>query len=230
MAKKNRNPEDIVFSDRRLTGERDEDNPYITCALYFLVGLMSLMLIMVVFVAMCLVDGNSMNDSYQNGDNILIYRFASDFRHDDVIVFDIKRDEKDDRLIKRVIGVGGDELLFVRNRDGNAETETMTLYRKSAGTDTFVKLDEDYIKEPMLISHIGTKYKVAENPSEVGKAIPIEDGFLFVLGDNRNDSSDSRSFGVIPEKSVVGKEIFHFTQGSLLEKIMMLIFGKPKAA
>lgn len=223
MKKKTNEPR--IYTDRFLTGERTESNPYLTALLYFLVGLMSLMLILVVFVSMCRVDGRSMEDSYHDNDHVLLYKFPDSFGHEDVIVFDVEIRGSASRLIKRVIGLPGDELLFVGNGDA------VDLYRKDAGTDNFVRLDEDYIKEPMQAAHFDTEFAgrylapdASAESADRYRYIVDEDN-LFVMGDNRNDSTDSRVFGQIPTSAVVGKEIFHFTQGSLLEKIMLVIFN-----
>lgn len=227
---------DKIYTDRMLTGEREESNPYLTAALYFLVVLMSCMLVMVVFVSMCRVDGDSMLNSHQNKDHVLLYKFPREFSTGDVVVFDV--DEGDGRgpvrLIKRVVGVAGDEILFVKRivypTEGDAE-EIVDLYRRSEGQEDFVLVEESYINGPMLASKIGVakfQGKIAPSITDENKEkykITVDEGFLLVLGDNRNNSRDSRYFGQIPTSYVVGKEIFHFTQGSLLEKIMLIIFN-----
>ena len=222
---KKRTNEPRIYADRFLTGERAESNPYLTALLYFLVGLMSLMLILVVFVSMCRVDGQSMEDSYLDNDHVLLYKFPDSFSHGDVVVFDVELRGSASRLIKRVIGLPGDELLFVRDGD------SVGLYRKDAGADNFVRLDEAYIKEPMQTSHFDSafagRYLAPDATAESAEKYRyiVDEDNLFVMGDNRNDSTDSRVFGQIPASAVVGKEIFHFTQGSLLEKIMLVIFN-----
>ena len=76
--------------------------------------------------------------------------------------------------VKRVIGKGGDTLAF---HDG-------AVYRN--GT----KLDEPYINEPMQFSMPGE--------------FTVPEGTVFVMGDNRNHSSDSRFIGPVPVDHVLG--------------------------
>ncbi len=80
--------------------------------------------------------------------------------------------------VKRVIGKGGDTLAF---RDG-------AVWRNGE------PLDEPYIHEPMEFSMDGT-YTVPE-------------GTVFVMGDNRNHSSDSRFIGPVPVDHVLGRVVF----------------------
>lgn len=88
-------------------------------------------------------------------------------------------------LIKRVIAVGGDEI------DIDFESGTVTINGEI--------LHEDYIKEPTTTDEGGFEYPVT-----------VPDGHIFVMGDNRNHSTDSRDarVGFVPLEDVEGKVLF----------------------
>ena len=123
------------------------------------------------------VDGFSMTPTLEDGEFILVNRLAYKFaepKRGEIIVFRSPV-VPDEDLIKRVIGLPGDE---IEVRDGGVFVN---------GT----MLDEPYI---------------AATPMYEGKW-QVLDGYLFVLGDNRNDSSDSHSWGLVPMANVVGCSI-----------------------
>ena len=127
------------------------------------------------------VNGDSMNATLENGDNLIVdkisYRFKNPERYD-IIVFPYKYQEKT-YYIKRIIGLPGETV----------EIEDGVIYINGE------VLEENYGKEVMRSSGI------ASEPIELG-----EDEY-FVLGDNRNNSSDSRdpSVGNIKKDDIVGR-------------------------
>ncbi len=127
------------------------------------------------------VNGSSMNVTLEDGDNLIVdkisYRFKDPERFD-IIVFPYQYKE-DTYYIKRIIGLPGET---VQVTDGMVYIDGELL-------------DESYGKEVM------NSAGVALNPIELG-----EDEY-FVLGDNRNNSSDSRdpSVGNIHKDQIIGK-------------------------
>lgn len=115
--------------------------------------------------------------------NELQYRFSKPARND-VAVFHPPKSylgNKED-LIKRIVGIEGD---VIEVRDGQ-------LYRNN------VKVEDDYTREPGKIQ--GTY-----GPHQ------IKAGHVFMMGDNRNDSFDSRFWGEVPIENFVGKaEVIFF--------------------
>lgn len=122
------------------------------------------------------VDGASMNQTLQSGDQLLMKRLksADDLQRGDVIVVDVKAYEEfkgtnTQYLIKRLIALEGDK---VRCTDGQVEI----CY---AGTTEYVLLDEPYA------------YYTNKNLYDFSEYVVGEDE-IFFLGDNRNNSCDSR--------------------------------------
>ncbi|MDD3661577.1 MAG: signal peptidase I [Candidatus Dojkabacteria bacterium] len=131
------------------------------------------------------VIGRSMEDSFWNGEYLLAdkisYHLNSPNRGD-VVIF--KQTETDD-YIKRVIGGPGDT---VEVRDGSVHVNGEPL-------DESEYLDAGVYTDPGAFLKEGQVYSVPE-------------GKYFVMGDNRNHSSDSRSFGPIEEEQIKGRALF----------------------
>lgn len=121
-----------------------------------------------------------MEPTFEGGDYLIIneigYRFGTPSRGD-VIVFRPPNNETQ-FYIKRVIGLPGE---VVRIKDG----------RVSVGSDrnSLELLEEHYISETTR--------------GEIEVVLGISE--YFVLGDNRNASSDSRSWGPLPRENIIGK-------------------------
>lgn len=128
------------------------------------------------------VSGSSMESTLSDGDNLIVdkisYRFHDPERFD-IVVFPYKY-EKNTYYIKRIIGLPGETVQI--DLDGNIYIDGEIL-------------EESYGREVML------------NPGEAEEAITLGEDEYFVLGDNRNASSDSRdpSVGNILGEDIVGR-------------------------
>jgi signal peptidase I len=110
---------------------------------------------------------------------VIVYPFRKPHRGD-VVVFEYPRDFSKD-YIKRVIGVEGDT---VEIRDGHVFVNGQLL-------------DESYLQGAQTVCRI--EDRCAHEP------IMVRAGSVFVLGDNRNNSSDSREWDELPLDRVIGK-------------------------
>lgn len=137
------------------------------------------------------VVGQSMTKTLENGDSILVNRFiykVTNPKANDVIVFLPNGNEKSHYYVKRVIGVPGDT---VQMKDG-------TVYIN--GTEFEEKVDVAAMEEAGL----------------AGDAITLQENEYFVLGDNRNNSEDSRyaNIGNIKKEYIIGKAWFVISTNS----------------
>jgi signal peptidase I len=87
-------------------------------------------------------------------------------------------------FIKRIVGVPGDSLSIRNNR----------VYVNGTA------LDEPFIKSGTPCGEL----------CNLPKPIKIEPGYYYVLGDNRGESDDSRDWGPVPSKSIIGRKIFSY--------------------
>lgn len=131
------------------------------------------------------VIGNSMLPNFSGGDRVACIHSFSGYERGDVIIIS-HATRKDESIIKRVIAVGGD-------------TVDIDFYKGTVSVNGQV-LDEPYVYTPTNLSY------------DMTFPVTVPEGKLFVLGDNRNDSLDSRStdIGFINENKVLGKVVFRF--------------------
>jgi signal peptidase I len=130
-----------------------------------------------------LVDGASMNTTLHDQDRMIVSKIGEPERFD-IVVF--HANEKQD-YIKRVIGLPGDKI----------EYKNDTLYVNGKA------YEEPYLDEQKekIDGDLTMSFKL-ENTA-VGQAT-VPEGHLFVMGDNRRNSTDSRMIGAVPIENVVG--------------------------
>ena len=157
------------------------------------------------------VPTGSMKPTILEGDRILVNKMAYDIRvpftrislvkladpaRGDIIVFDSKVSEK--RLVKRVIGVPGD-LVSLKDNALLINGEKIN-YSVVASTHTTVDMREDLLGVDYII-------RKSKNGSPWSNFPPVEvpEGYYLALGDNRDNSADSRVIGFIPRNEIVGR-------------------------
>lgn len=145
------------------------------------------------------VDGESMQPTLTNGDRLLVRRTES-FQRYDMITFE-PTDRETESYVKRIIGMPGDSLQMEGNR--------MYLYEGSMKPTTAAVVSEsvDVARLPDGTLMVTLSEAAATALSQL-KAIP--EGQYFVLGDNRNNSRDSRELGLINEDQIEGRVIFRY--------------------
>ena len=143
------------------------------------------------------VNGQSMDgiDNFHNGQLILTdklsYRFKEPQRGE-VIVFKYPLNKSYD-YIKRIIGLPGESIMLVDNQ----------IYIYNSEFPEGKIIDESlYIGENVLTQ--GRAFL------EEAQKITISDDSYFVMGDNRPESSDSRTWGFVPRKNIIGRSYFRY--------------------
>lgn len=167
----------------------------IQLAFYCIIGLAVAYLIVTFVCQRTVVDGNSMYNTLSDGDNILVdklsYRFGDIERYDIVIFPHIDEETGEEvHYIKRVIGMPGE---IIQIRDG-----------------AVYLLDEEghYEQLPDEYGYLFNGEAMLGYYAREPVTIP-EDSY-FVLGDNRNNSKDSRHFGVVKREDILGKAWIRF--------------------
>ena len=155
----------------------------------FVLTLMAVMLLTAFFFKHSVVDGDSMMNTLNHGEHLVISDLFYTPERGDIIVFEDYSTDLDKAVVKRVIGLPGETVKIVMNDNG--------------GFNVYINgelLDEDYAYYDNKFHHYSAgEWTMGENE-------------VFVMGDNRYNSKDSRDAGVGPISvdSILGKVIFRF--------------------
>ena len=151
-----------------------------------LVGsVLAVVLVFTFLIRLIGVDGHSMVPTLQNGDRLLVLSslLDHDYEYGDIVVL---REESflEEPIVKRVIATEGQTV--------DIDFEAGIVYVDGEA------LDETYINEPTYMEE-GTEFPLT-----------VPEGCIFVMGDNRNHSSDSRDsrLGTVDTRCVLGKAVF----------------------
>ena len=159
---------------------RAEIYDWIQCIVY---ALIACVIVFVFFVRLVDVVGSSMHPTLEDGDKMVVTNLFYKPKQGDIIVFQ-KDDYADYALVKRVIAT---------------EMQTVEIdFDKHIVYVDGKALDEPYIAEP-------TANKIDFTGVQI-----VPPGCVFVMGDNRNDSTDSRDerIGMVDTRNIIGKVMF----------------------
>ena len=183
--------------------KKEESGGFLFDALEMFVWALAILLLVFTFAfRLCRVEGASMENTLYNGENLLLYSFAYEPKQDDIVVFHLTDTEPDleKMLVKRVIATGGQTVVI------NFQNKTITvdgvLYEDEHAT---LKNNADQIIDRYLSNRPNWNYDIKNDIMTV----TVPEGYLFVLGDNRNFSRDSRDSDImfVDERCVLGKVI-----------------------
>lgn len=195
-------PEEPLEEDVIVTGEGTKQRSGLasivsTLALLLIAPLIAIALTAFVFQSYE-VDGPSMEKTLQNQDRLIVWKVPRTLsritkknyipERNDVIIF-VRHDlfeegGKEKQLIKRVVGLPGERVVV---KDGK-----ITVYNKE-NPNGF---------DPDATHEYGS---LLQTPTSGDVDLVVPEGEVFTCGDNRLNSLDSRSFGTVPSKDIVGK-------------------------
>ena len=129
------------------------------------------------------VDGGSMNPTLLHGDRLIVSNLSKNYEQGDVVVF-VATEFMDAPLVKRIIATEG-QLVEINFDKG------------------IVKVDEQVMYEPYIA-------ELTVDAQDYDGPIEVPEGCVFVMGDNRNRSTDSRTdeIGCVDTRYILGKAYF----------------------
>ena len=151
-----------------------------------------LLLVFTFFVRVVVVSGSSMFPSLVDGDMLLLINrpLCSEFRAGDIVVASMDRFHNGEPIVKRVIATEG-QTVDIDFRNG-------IVYVDGAA------LEEEYIYTPTHLSE-GVEFPLV-----------VDEGCVFLMGDNRGDSRDSRApeIGLVDRRELLGRAVVLMLPGT----------------
>jgi signal peptidase I len=214
-----RDREETAVADQPLPVEQDlrHDPPRSTIA-EWTITILLLLFGTTTLVQAFVIPTGSMEDTLLIGDHLLVDKLAyappgnvskhllpyQEPRHGDIIVFRYPIDISQ-TFVKRTIGVPGDRIKIINQqvfRNGVKLNEPY-VYHKNPYPDSY--RDNFPSREPNVMLYEPAKEMLQNNV--VNGEVVVPPGFFFAMGDNRDNSLDSRYWGFVPRENIIGKPL-----------------------
>ena len=176
---------------QEVSPEKEEGRDLYEWAQALVCSVLAVVLLFTFVIRLIGVDGHSMVPTLQDGDRLLVLNamLDNDYEYGDIVV--LRKDTfLEEPLVKRVIATEG-------------QTVDIDFVSGAVYVDGELR-EEDYLNEPTYVEE-GTEFPLT-----------VPEGSIFVMGDNRNHSSDSRSsdLGTVDTRYVIGKAVFLLFPGA----------------
>ena len=176
---------------QEVSPEKEEGRDLYEWAQALVCSVLAVVLLFTFVIRLIGVDGHSMVPTLQDGVRLLVLNamLDNDYEYGDIVV--LRKDTfLEEPIVKRVIATEG-------------QTVDIDFVSGAVYVDGEL-LEEDYINEPTYVEE-GTEFPLT-----------VPEGSIFVMGDNRNHSSDSRSsdLGTVDTRYVIGKAVFLLFPGA----------------
>ncbi|HZS05099.1 MAG TPA: signal peptidase I [Blastocatellia bacterium] len=201
---------------------------------YFEMGIVTIiqLLFLWTFIAQgMMVPTGSMQNTINIGDRFFANKFifgrntpvvgallpAREIKRGDVIIFKYPKDPKIN-YVKRVIGLPGDEVLVRGTRvfvNGQELPEQRVTIRQESNYSALPEVAEE-AAPPEATYRVYYEERAAEGPNSephrakagIGEATQVPEDCYFVMGDNRDNSEDSRFWGFVPRDNIIGHALY----------------------
>ncbi|MED3660817.1 signal peptidase I [Ureibacillus terrenus] len=166
-----------------MKGKNTQKNELLSWIVVLFLGLMIAFICKEYVFSPVVVNGASMSPTYEDEDVIIVSKISKIQRFDHIV---FRAPDEEDYYIKRVIGLPGDTI--------EMKDDVLIVNGK--------KYDESYVKRDS-----DSEKRVTENFTleQLTGEKTVPDGYVFVMGDNRLKSYDSRHFGFIPIDDIYGE-------------------------